>query len=287
MPPTPLADRLKNVLLKRLEKGDLVLPTLPRAAAEIQAMVDAPEIDMKRISRALERDPALAAQVLRTANSAVYGARQRIESMNKAVAFLGVRNLRSALVTAAARRVFVSRHPKINETLAKVWEHSVAVALLSRDVIGIAGSKDNENAYLAGLLHDVGKAVVAVYLLDFESSLSPREAETWLDFGQWVQVIEDIHRPIGAAVVEAWKLPEAVGQVITQATEYDSGERVCPTNAVRFANALAKHEGICPAGADPKEVDAVMMIGRSLLGLDDEVVDGLARGLHERVSSSS
>jgi putative nucleotidyltransferase with HDIG domain len=283
----PLGDRLKTVLLKRLEKGDLVLPTLPRAAAEIQSAIDAPDIDMKRISRALEKDPALAAQVLRSANSAVYGARQRIESITKAVTFLGARNLKSALLTAAARRVFVSRHPKVNETLSKVWEHSVAVAILARDVVGIAGAKDNENTYLAGLLHDVGKAVVAVYLLDFESTLTPREAQNWLDFGEWVQVLEDIHRPIGAAVVEAWKLPETVGQVITQANEYDSGERVSPTNAVRFANALAKHEGICPPGSDPQEVDAVMMIGRSLLGLDDEVVEGLARGLRERVSTTN
>jgi putative nucleotidyltransferase with HDIG domain len=285
MAATLLAERLKEILLKRLEKGDLVLPTLPRAAAEIQSMVEAPEIDLKRVGRALERDPALAAQVLRTANSAVYGARQRIESLTKAVTFLGTRNLKGAVMTAAARRVFVSRHPKINETLGKVWDHSVAVAVLARDVIGIAGSKDNETAYLAGLLHDVGKAVVAVYLLDFESSLSPRQALSWLEFDEWVQVVENIHRLIGAAVVDSWKLPECVGAVITQINEYDAGDRVSPTNAVRFANALAKHEGICPAGANPQEVDAVMMIGRSLLGLDDDVVEGLARGLRERVTT--
>jgi putative nucleotidyltransferase with HDIG domain len=285
--PIQLAERLRDILLNRLEKGELVLPTLPRAAAEIQSMLDAPEIDMKKVGRALERDPALAAQVLRTANSAVFGARQRIEGISKAVTFLGVRNLKTALVSAAARRVFVSRHPKVNETLAKIWDHSVAVALLSRDVIGIAGSKDNETAYLAGLLHDVGKAVVAIYLLDFESTLSPREAQRWLEFGEWVQVVEDIHRPIGAAVVEHWRLPETVGKIITQANEYEAGDRVSPTNAVRFANALAKHEGICPPGSVPAEVDAVMMIGRSLLGLDDDVVEGLARGLRERINNAT
>lgn len=287
MPVGVIAQRLQDILLKRLEKGELVLPTLPRSATEIQAMLDAPDIDMKRVAHALERDPALAAQVLKTANSALYGARQRIESLTKAVTFLGARNLKGALISAAARKVFVSRHPKVNETLALVWDHSVAVALVARDVIGIAGSKDNETAYLAGLLHDVGKAVVAIYLLDFESSLSPREAQRWLDFGEWLQVVEDIHRPVGAAVVEHWKLPEAVGQVIKDAAEYDAGDRVSPVNAVRFANALVKHEGIAPPGYDLAAVDAVMMIGRSLLGLDDEVVDGLARGLRDRVTTAN
>ena len=120
---------------------------------------------------------------------------------------------------------------------------------------------------------------------NFESSLSPRQALSWLEFDDWLHIVEEIHRPIGAAVVDAWKLPESVGSVISQVNEYDAGDRVSPTNAVRFANALAKHEGICPAGANPQEVDAVMMIGRSLLGLDDDVVEGLARGLRERVNT--
>ena len=87
-----------------------------------------------------------------------------MESLTKAINHLGFRSIKNVLLTNISRQIFVSHDPRINSTISALWEHS-AVGLLARNVAGISGCRDVEPAYIAGLLHDVGKIVVAAYLL--------------------------------------------------------------------------------------------------------------------------
>ncbi len=277
-----MSERLRAIITERVESGRLSLPALPKVALEVQSQLDDPNVDLGRLSSVLDRDPLLAAQVLRVANSALHRRSSQIESLQKAVTHIGTRSLKQVLITAASRQVFVSHDRRINNALAGLWEHSVAVAFLARNVSGIAGSRDAEGAYLAGLLHDVGKAVVAIYLLEFERSLPTREALDWIHTDEWLAVINDLHRPVGAAVATHWNLPASVSRTIMEAGDYDAANRLSPTNAVLFANALAKREGIYVGHVDHESVGSLLMIGKSLLGLDDTVIDGLTRELNDQ-----
>ena len=146
-----LASELEGILVKRIQSDQLVLPTMPSVALKVQEILKDPDSGMKEVAAALEKDPVLAARALRMATSAAFAGGTKKVSLQEALARLGAKTLKSLLIEASAQKLFVSRNPQINEQLKVLWEHSVAVATMARDVLALAGAADSEGAYLAGL----------------------------------------------------------------------------------------------------------------------------------------
>jgi HD-like signal output (HDOD) protein len=96
-------------------------------------------------------------------------------------------------------------------------------------------------------------------------------------------VIKRTHRHVGLALMEKWNLPPAVCKSIQDCSEYDSANRASISNAVCFANALAKQHGIAPDDSDIEDAKALVMIGRSVLGADDSLVSPLVAGLKAKL----
>jgi len=279
-----LAQQLEAILTRRIESDQLILPTMPAVALKVQEVLKDPDAGMKEAAAALEKDPVLSARVLRMATSAAFAGGTRKVTLAEALARLGNKALKSLLVEAAAQKLFVSRNPQINEQLKVLWEHSVAVGVMARDVLALAGAADSESAYLAGLLHDVGKPVVATILLEVERQLTEVYQRNWIDSGEWIEVVGRVHRPVGVALAERWQLPPPIVACVRESTEYDKGDRLSLANAVCFANALAKKTGIYAGPHDEEDTDALVMIGRSLIGISDDVLRTLTKGLRERVT---
>jgi HD-like signal output (HDOD) protein len=281
-----LRAKLSAMLLDKINSGKLVLPSMPTTATRVLECLEA-NSHQERAAGLLEGDPVLALEVLRLANSASFAPRARVESISHAITMLGAARLRSLLVTASARQVFVSRNRTIRDMTASLWTHSVAVAVGARQVAVRAAFPDKEAPYMAGLMHDVGKPVVAIHLLDLERSVSRSQQDQWIDPNEWMSIVQDVHRPVGIAIAKAWNLSPEVCKAIEDCVEFDPVERNCASNAVRFANALAKREGVYPGTVDPEQVDTVIMIGRSMLGLDDDAVNALAATLRSAAASES
>ena len=279
-----LATELESILLKRIEADQLVLPTLPAVAVRVLEVLRDPEAGPKEAAKVLERDPVLAARTLRAATGAAFAAGAKQITLRDAIARIGTRALKTILVEGSAQRIFVSKNPQINETLLLLWEHSVAVAGLARDVLALIGGPDSASAYVAGLLHDVGKPIVATVLLELERQLSDVHQRSWIDSGAWIDVVGKVHRAVGVALAEKWQLPPPITATIRDSGEFNRENRQSLANAVCFANALAKKNGIHAGVVDQGENDALLMIGRSALGITDDVVRTLARGLRERVT---
>jgi HD-like signal output (HDOD) protein len=165
-----------------------------------------------------------------------------------------------------------------------LWEHSVAVGILARDVLALIGQGDSESAYLAGLLHDVGKPVVATVLLELERQLTEVYQKGWIESGDWLSVVRKIHRPVAVALSEKWQLPGPIVGCIKDSGEYDKGERHSLCNSVCFANALAKKTGIYAGEVNAEDNDAIIMIGRSVIGISDDLLRTLTKGLRERAT---
>jgi len=207
-----------------------------------------------------------------------------VVTLQEALARLGAKALKSLLVEASAQKIFVSRNPQINDQLRILWEHSVAVGSLARDVLALTGTGDSESAYVAGLLHDVGKPIVAAVLLEVERSLTEVYQRNWIDSGQWLEVIAKVHRTVGVALGERWQLPPQITASIRDCGEYDRANREALVNAVCFGNALAKKAGVFAGAFDAGENDALVMIGRSVIGVSDEILRTLSQGLRERTA---
>jgi putative nucleotidyltransferase with HDIG domain len=275
--------QLEQMILRRLEEDKLVLPPMPSAATKCLDMLQRPDFNMGKVGELLESDPILAARVIRTVNSAAMATRQPATSIQAAVTRLGQRNLRAVLVEASVGSVFESRDRRISEAVKALWTHSVAVALLARDVAILVGLPEPDEAYLAGLLHDVGKPVLAILLLEAEKAIVARTSKGFLGSDDWLKVLARSHRTVGVALAKKWQLPGPVTKAIEDCADYDSTDRKSVANVVRLANAVAKQQGLYVGLFDPEDVNALVMIGRSLLGFEDEALVRLAGGLRDKV----
>src|SRR5262249_8795884 len=132
---------------------------------------------------------------------------------------------------------------------------------------------------------DVGKPIVASMLLEAERlTMAAERGASWMSSEDWVAAIARSHRAVGVALAQRWQLPEHLVAAIRDCSEFDNSERHAPANYVRFANAVAKREGFHVGAIDSDDVMALIMIGRSLLEVNDDILGKLTATLRERVT---
>jgi putative nucleotidyltransferase with HDIG domain len=281
-----LAAQMEKIILNQIDGDRLSIPSMPMVAIKCLDLTKDPDCNMRRAVQILEQDAVLAARVLRIANSSAYSGGRHAASLNDAVMRLGLKALRTLLIEASARQVFASKDKRIVKANHAVWEHSLAVALVARDLATLSGqAKEADMAYLAGLLHDIGKPIVAALLLEAERMITADGKADWVDSNAWLQVVGKTHRPVGTALATKWELPEIVRSAIQDSTDYDGAARGSAANFVRFANAVAKQAGIYAGPVDPDDVNAMLLIGRSLLNIDDEILGKVSTGLADRIKA--
>jgi len=265
-----------------------VLPSLPTIALKCLNLIRSPNFSLKDASTIVEKDPLLAAQVMRAANSAAMATREPAKTILNALSRLGVDKLRTLLVEVSAHKVFESKDQRIAQACRGLWDHSLAVAALGRDIVALGGGGGEPDvAYLAGLLHDVGKPVVATLLLEAErmaaGGWTATSSSSWIDSSAWISVIQQTHRKAGVALAEKWELPDAVVKAIRDCGDYDASDRACAANTVRFANAIAKREGLYVGPVDHDDNNALIMVGTSLLGFEEDFLRRVCHSLKERM----
>lgn len=280
------AAKIKKIVLARVEQDRLPLPAMPKVAHTCLKMIAEPDTGLVEVANALEGDPVLVAHVLKLANSAALGGAVTVDSVQQAASRVGMEKLKAMLVQFSARQVFKSTNKKINALFHEIWEHSVAVAILARDLATLHGEVDADHAYQAGLLHDVGKPIVGIMLLEAERSVlasSGGRLKAWLSDEDWIKIVNAQHRPVAKALTEAWELPEQVKKAVQECGDYDSAERQSVTNVVRYANALAKKLELYPGVIDADQVESMLMVGGSLVGLSEDMADKASNDIASKV----
>jgi putative nucleotidyltransferase with HDIG domain len=271
-----------QIALSRLEQDKLFLPVKNSRVMGILSLLADPACTPLQISEAIELEPVCALYVIRQANAGIGTALS--DNVYDAVSKLGLRKIKALLLELSTRPLRQSRDRKIAVAANTLVEHVVAVAVLSRDIASMCGSQESSAAYLGGLLHDVGKFVAATMLLEAENIIeNASQNRPWIEVETWVQAVEKNHQEIGVALAEAWRMPPMVQTVVANCQEYDPEQRLSVPNFVRFANVLAKAQGAYVGSVDMDMCTAQVMIGRSLLGLDAEVVARLCADLRGRV----
>jgi len=280
-----VAKAMEEILQRRVSENSIPLPPLPTAVAKCLKVVGAGEFEFRQLIPELELDPMLAARLMRAARSVAAGYAVSMNTLSEALARLGAKRVKAVLIEAAAERLFVTKNAELNRVTTQAWQHSVAVAIAARDLAALMGRTDSEEAHLAGLLHDVGKPIVASMMLEAERQIVELRGRHWVGTQEWLWVVSKVHRPVGIALAEKWGLSPTITRCIRDSGEFDSGDRSSLANVVCFANALCKQAGISSGGFDPEDIKAIVMIGRSLLGVEQPVVDNLTASLKGRVES--
>jgi putative nucleotidyltransferase with HDIG domain len=281
-----VGSKLARILIERIHKNRLVLPNMPSAARECLDLLEDPDGGMGKVAKAIGRDPIIAPQIVRRAQSAMLGGGAPVRTIEQAVARLGVRQLRALLIDLCARKLFESKNPAIRRATRGLWEHSVAVAVLSRAIARRRRDVDPDAAYMSGLLHDVGKPVAASLLLDAERNTegSPNQ---WLGEGAWLDVIAECHREVGVALARSWGLQDDVVLAIARSERYSVDGPGSTASVVCFANALVKREGIYTGQIDPDSVDALIREGLQLFKIEAEMLDTLMAELRDHQTTDA
>lgn len=221
----------------------------------------------------LRSDQVVASFILRVANSPIYNRSQPIRTLPIAISLLGINIIRSLVILAFSRSVF----SKNKNTLVRthIWQHSLLVAIASYNICSELGeSADCEEAFVAGLVHDIGKILLFTHArkdyMDalthaLESDCSSREAEQ--------KFLGTDHYQIGEQAVRAWKLPSQfqlyVGTDLDQLIPEQTENKIPLWLAI--ANNLIKGAGI---GANPCDLD-VRKEKLIAYGLSEEYADHL------------
>jgi HD-like signal output (HDOD) protein len=169
-------DRRKQRLMDILSKG---LPTLPSYVLDLNALLGSASVDLKKVGKVLRTDPSLSAQVLRLCNSALFGLRRRVISIEQAAVLLGTERLRTLVLTCSVMQFAGKRLP--SEKLLSFWQHSFLAALLSERIACHIDYFEKEQAYLGGLLHDIGQLPLWILFLEEEAKHRPLPTPDWPD----------------------------------------------------------------------------------------------------------
>lgn len=280
--PKKLGTELERIVLDRLANNRLVLPAMPQVPQRCLDILREPDFNVRKLVKELEAEPVLSLLVIRTANSASHARSGGLMALDQAVLRIGVRPLRTLITEYAINEIFDSSNRQLKDANRKVWEHSLVVALLARDIAALVGNVEPDACYLAGLLHDIGKPVLGAMILEVDRKLG-RSTPGWIGMNEFTQLIDGFHRKVGVAVATEWKLSEAITSAIKDCSDYDGSDRTSIGNVVRLANALAKREGYVTGPIDAADVEAMIMVGMSMLGGDNSVVDRLVSGISARL----
>ncbi|MBC8134149.1 MAG: HDOD domain-containing protein [Deltaproteobacteria bacterium] len=278
---------LSNIILRRISDNRLQLPSMPLVALKALDVLRDPNVTFADVARVIEQDPVIATRVLRVVNSAAYSRRHAVKTLEQAVSQIGVKPMRILLVEVAACQVFTSRSPGIRQKFKLIWEHCLAVGMLARDLSERLRSRvEPDAAYLGGLLHDIGKPIIGGLLLEAERKLIEELDVPWMTETLWQRTVAESHRTIGTRIASEWKLPPEAVEAIEGCDAYDrdAGPHSCG-NLVRFANTLAKREGIYVGDVSGDEIIAAILQGRVVLNVDEATEAKLIATLRDRTSA--
>jgi HD-like signal output (HDOD) protein len=232
--------RQAETLIKRLRATfstpQCAPPVLPVAALDVHRVSLAKNVKLDEVRAMLEKDPLLAARVLRVANSSLY-AGAPLQSLQHAVMRLGMKNL-ACVVWEVAMNMRVFRCKTYNEPMEQVRKHSTAVAHVAR-LVAEQTPIPLDYAFLCGLLHDVGAAAILLLL----GERGPVETTPLPGF-VLDEVLLGVHAEASQIIAKNWKLPADLQLVLAHHHAVDVGGHVHPTAAVvALAQKLASEEG--------------------------------------------
>lgn len=279
--PAIAKEGLEAVILKAME-----IPVLPATAQRALSLMSDPDVSIEKIKWIISTDAGLATKILKVANLAFYGGCRNIENLSQAILRLGLNSVRNIVIAASMRNVY--KNFGLTEKL--LWEQTIGSAMASNIISRRTRISDPEDAFIAGLLHDVGKVVLNNEYPKQFAQVMERVYNEAVPYGAAEkEVFEFSQREIGARVVRKWGFPERIELLLRHFDNYDtiSNERWMYeiVTVVTTADRICQKFGIGWRRAYNEEVDFGNLPDALGLCLDDfnvvsqEVEKGLRTGI--------
>lgn len=199
------ARALENLLISHFDGHNLTLPPMMHMAEAILPLLSNRNYSMASVSEKLSEDQVIAAAVLRMTNSPLYRGLEKITAIQPAITRLGTVALRTLLLNESLRAAtFFSNREDTGAFARMIWQQSLASATIMRGLSAFT-SVDREEAFLIGLLHDIGNVVVLRISCGGHGA-----AHYEIDLGTFEYLCHETHQEFGELLADAWRLPEKI-----------------------------------------------------------------------------
>lgn len=189
--------------------------TFPHVVAKLTLLINDPYSSMREFEKIIEMDPVLVSRVLQLVNSSAFSLMHKVNSIGRAVAFLGMQNLHNLAITDTLHAFFNPKEVAEDEfSAARLWQHSVAVAItcktISEKIFGIEG----ERAYLSGIIHDFG--IIVEHQIEEEkfTQLCLNCPDSAILVLREKEILHTDHTKIGELLSVNWNMPKEISRTI-------------------------------------------------------------------------
>lgn len=188
----------------------LQLPSLPQNFHDLQRVINDPNSSASDVAEVISLSPSLAAMLLRLVNSPMYSVRSKVDTISRAVAMVGTKQLSYLATGATVMRAFQDI-PEDLVDLTSFWKHCVAVGVVSRLLAERSGLGNGERYFTAGLLHDIGRLILFRFLPESAGNALAlaRKKRILLHYAE-LDVINYDHASLGCVALRRWNLPESL-----------------------------------------------------------------------------
>lgn len=227
----------------RMTRGEN-LPMLPQAVSTTLRLVDDPNSSQRDLERALEADVAITAKIIRAANSAYYGGHD-INSVGRAISFLGLTAVRSIVVGIAMQQMMAGKTQVRNFDKIGFWKHSLATAVGGRILGKLRMPAKAEELYCAGMIHDIGLIVFERYIpAELDECLAQSKATGLPLHLTELEMLGYSHAEVGGLLAKKWQMSETIQNAVRWHHEPAGDTKTYKTSIlVAAANALAHEIG--------------------------------------------
>ncbi|MBZ0265076.1 HDOD domain-containing protein [bacterium] len=234
----------KREAIMEAVKYELDLPQLPESALLVQNIVDDENADARDLANVISSDPTLTSLLLRQANSPLYGFSNTINTVPLSIVVLGFDTVREIVLSVSiVSQAGEMLNPKLIKS-ERFWSHSLAVGIAARMLAGQWHTLLPGAAFVAGLIHDMGKLILAHYWPDeYRQAIGTSIEDDTPIFKAERQFLGTDHAEVASWLIERWKLPSLIvnGVSAHHRDNFEYDEKVERT--VALANELAKKAG--------------------------------------------
>ena len=244
---------ISKASLKEIESQLARCPSLPSLGSinkALQGLLLMEQRYTAQIAEIIRRDPSLTARLLRLVNSVYYGLTTPVNTIEEAVFYLGVREIRQLVVVTPVIEDFQRLTRQCDFPWREFWQHCIGTALMTREIVTAVQLPGEESDYVAGLIHDIGKLVMAWTFPDHFTEIHRQALQTKRDLIEIeTEVLGMDHSELGARYLERHRLPDIMIKTARfhhQPEKAEGCERLVAT--VQIADLLLRSENMGISG---------------------------------------
>lgn len=271
---------LVDIVQEHATSEKLNLPVFPGAAFELQQLLADDNTSIDQIAKVIGKDQAMATQVLKLANSAFFSGWNTVRTIREAILRLGLNHIFNLVVCTSQQKYYKSPNSTLQAILEVLWKHALCAAIGSKWLVQKLGYRQfADEAFLSGLLHDIGKLVLTKAIETIQSEYEDFDLPAELID----QIFDSMHAEQGNFLMEEWSIPEVYCKIALNHHNEEFDKNDVLLMSVRIVNQVCRKAGI---STHPKEqIDLQELREVQALGVKQSVLAELELVIREAIEA--